>query len=121
MTTRFDEKQAQFRAFHKAHPEVWSLFCRFAFDAINAGRKHIGANAVIERIRWETNVVADRGDEFKINNDHAPFYARMFMANYPEWDGLFRTRRQTSRDAPATNLPPLGPSDWPYQPKGEMS
>ena len=44
-----------------------------------------------------------------INNNYKPFYARRFMACYPQHEGFFRTRKQTSEDKDATNLPELTP------------
>lgn len=79
--------------FHKDNPKVYKLFCKFTHEAIEAGCKNFGTNAIIERIRWETNVVTRSDDEFKINNNHAPYYARLFMHYNPEYEGFFRTRQ----------------------------
>jgi len=78
--------------FHKENPKVWELFVRFTHEVIDAGCKHFGTNAIIERIRWETMIVTS-DLEFKINNNHAPYYARLFMHYHPEHDGFFRTRQ----------------------------
>lgn len=112
MTTRNDEMIAQFKAFHRQHPEVYAAFVQYTFELINAGRTHGAAKMVIERMRWESHVNAAYGSDFKINNNYAPLYARMFMHNYKQYDGFFRTRRMTSKDAPATNLSPLMPGDY---------
>jgi hypothetical protein len=112
MTTRNDEIKQQWWVFHKRHPEVWKMFLRFTFDMINAGYKNGSSMMVIQRIRWETGIVENRGADFKVNNNFAPWYARLFMHYYPEHDGFFRTRRMASQDAPATNLPPLMPADF---------
>jgi hypothetical protein len=47
---------------------------------------------IIERIRWQTGVVAKDSD-FKINNDFAAFYSRMFMLEYPSYSNYFRIRQ----------------------------
>jgi len=31
-------------------------------------------------------------DDYKINNNYIPFYARLFLAEHPECDGFFQTR-----------------------------
>lgn len=87
------------RAFHKAHPEVWTLFERFALDRAARGFAHYSADAVMHRVRWETSGGdKTRGEDgFKINDHHVAFYARRFMRLHPELPGFFRTRRQTSR------------------------
>lgn len=76
---------------HKQNPAVYELFVKYTKEAINAGHEHYGAKGVIERIRWHTSVETG-GDIFKINNNWAPFYARLFMVDYPEHDGFFRLR-----------------------------
>ena len=83
-------KQAWWK-WHKKNPQVWELFQKFTFEAIESGRTHYSTNSVIERIRWYTDIETS-GDVFKINNNHAPYYARLFHLEYPQYDGFFRTR-----------------------------
>ena len=98
METRHDQIKYQVEAFHKKHPEVWDLFVKFTFDRINRGFKNYSVNGIFERIRWDVgNVGGDGVTEFKIGNNHRPFYARRFMRMYPEHDGFFRTRIQKSQ------------------------
>lgn len=78
--------------FDAENPEVWRLFHRFTFEVIHKGHRHFGALGIIYRIRWETTVNADYKDGFKVNNNHACYYARKFMGMYPEREGFFRTR-----------------------------
>lgn len=49
----------------------------------------------MEVVRWDIHIQTVSHD-FKINNNHVPFYARMFMQAYPEHAGFFHTR---SREA----------------------
>lgn len=76
---------------HKDNPHVWPLFERFTYDAINAGHKHYSAQAIIERIRWHSEVET-KGDAFKINNNHCKYMAMYFHYLHPQHDGFFRTR-----------------------------
>jgi len=112
METRLDEMKAQCQAYHKNHPEVWDLFVRFSKEIISKGYANYSVNAIFERIRWEMDVGGSGDSEFKINNNFRPLYARRFMKMYPDHDGFFRTRKQTSEEAPATNLPELQPKDY---------
>ena len=73
---------------HHANPHVYSLFKRFTFDAIDRGHRKFSHWLVMNRIRWETNIETT-GNEFKISNDFIAYYARLFMADYPEYDGIF--------------------------------
>lgn len=112
METRLDEMKAQCQAYHKNHPEVWDLFVRFSKEIISKGYSNYSVNAIFERIRWEMDVGGNGDSEFKINNNFRPLYARRFMKMYPDYDGFFRTRKQTSEEAPPTNLPELQPKDY---------
>lgn len=111
--TRTDEMREQVTRFHKEHPFVWDLFKRFTFEVIGKGMKHYSVNAIFERIRWEHDITRiDPRASFKLNNNYRAFYARRFMAAFPEYDGFFHTRKQTSDEGAATNLPELTPHDY---------
>jgi hypothetical protein len=117
--TRGDEIREAAEAFHRAHPEVWDLFVKFAFEAIAAKRPHYSANAIFERIRWECDVTSGGAGEFRMNNSFRSIYARRFMRVYPEHEGFFRTRRQRSEDRAPTHRPELGPEDYLTAPDGD--
>jgi hypothetical protein len=89
-------KAERFATFHTANPHVYTLFKRFAFEAIEAGRTKLSSQLIIERIRWEASVVTKRTDGYKINDHYKPFYSRMFMSEYPEFSGFFETRERRS-------------------------
>lgn len=81
-----------FELFDSENPQVYELFKHFAFEAIRAGKKTLSSYLIIERIRWETEVVT-RDEPFKVNNNYRPDYARKFMKDFPEHGGIFRTRQ----------------------------
>lgn len=112
--TRYEEMRRQCIRFHREHPKVWELFVQFTFELIDRGFKHYSAqHGVFARIRWETDQAdVDGRSMFKLNNNYSPFYARRFMKMYPQHNGFFRVRKQTSKDELATGLPELGPSDF---------
>jgi hypothetical protein len=83
--------RADYEAFHRAHPEVWEMFERFALQkAREHGRTHYGAKSVMERVRWETE--AGGGEPFSINNNWTAFYARRFV-HVAGWTQDGRLRR----------------------------
>jgi len=84
-----------FTEFDQAHPEIWVLFRNATFQVMERGFRNYGAKSILERIRWHTSIEQGSRD-FKINNNFAPYYARKFHSNYPEFSGFFRTRTQTS-------------------------
>src|SRR5436190_17628290 len=112
MKSRHDELRERAKAFHVTHPDVMELFERFTLELITRGFKHYGAQAVFERVRWETPAGEDGLSSFKVNNDYAAFYARSFRARHPEHRGFFRLRKQRSKDKPASELPELGPDNY---------
>ena len=58
----------EWKHFHVKNPEVYELFKRFAFEAINKGHLRLSSEMIINRIRWETSVVTSDKD-YKINNE----------------------------------------------------
>ena len=113
--TRREQLEEQAKQCHIENPFIWRLFVKFTHEMIDRGFSHYSAHAIFERIRWETDQADAEGrPTFKINNNHRSFYARWFMMKYPQHDGFFRTRRLTSDDKPATDMPELTPDDYPY-------
>ena len=74
------------------NPAVFGLFDRFALQML-AKRRRFGISLLTERVRWEVlmNWARDaRG--FKINNNWAPYYVRMFVADFPQHELMFAMR-----------------------------
>lgn len=83
--------EQQWKKFHEENPQVWELFKKYTFEVVNTGRKHYSVNAIIERIRWHTNIETT-GERFKISNNHRAYYARFFNEQHPELNGFFKTK-----------------------------
>ena len=84
-------QERAFLDYHRDNPEVYALFRRFTFKAISAGRTHMGARMVGERIRWYTQVETTDQD-YKVNDHYWPFYVRVFEAEFPDRKGFFSKR-----------------------------
>ncbi len=87
-----DVARAKFWVFHKNNPHVYDLFCRFALVAARRGRTRFSARTVLHRIRWYTQIETEDPGGFKVNNNWSPFYARLFVHDFPEYATLFETR-----------------------------
>lgn len=87
--------QRRFEAFHEDNPHVYKLFKKYTLEAIAAGRETYSTISIFERIRWYTDIET-QGDPFKINQNFATYYGRMFMRDFPQHDGFFRTRKLRS-------------------------
>lgn len=83
----------KFWTYHRENPAIYGLFCRFTGEALEAGRDHLGAKMIYERIRWFTSIETDWA-EFKLNNNYHAFYARLWMRDHPQHGEFFRTRKQ---------------------------
>ena len=85
---------AEFDAFDAAHPDVWQHFERIALDIWRRGRPHYSARTILHVIRHHIDTTAHvaSADEFCINNNWSPFYARRFMARHPECGSFFERR-----------------------------
>jgi hypothetical protein len=83
----------EFERFDAANPNVYALFKEFTFQAIAAGAKRFSAAAVFERLRWETMIKTQGAEPFKVRDAYRAFYSRKFMAEYPQYDGFFRTTK----------------------------
>jgi len=77
--------------YDKDNPDVYELFCKYAYQALKSGRKNYSANAIFEIIRWHTSIET-KGDDFKISNNYRAYYARKLMALRKEFTGFFRIR-----------------------------
>jgi len=72
---------------------VYQKFEAITFKLINRGRKHIGSMMIVNKIRWET-VVEENNSTFKINNNLAPYLARLFCLLNPLHAEFFKIRER---------------------------
>lgn len=83
---------AKFWKFHHENPQVYRKLVELASEARGAGRKRIGINMLFEVVRWN-HLVHTRSDDFALNNNYAPRYARIIEERNPELKGIFEMRR----------------------------
>ena len=90
----FNDEPPEQRAFYewaKLNPDVINLALKFAREARRSGRQRYSIKTIVERIRWHTTVET-RGDDFKINNNHAGYLVRLLIRLDPSLDGFFELR-----------------------------
>jgi hypothetical protein len=75
----------------RARPDIYRMFDRFTREKIAKGHRHYSSDAVVHRIRWETDT-PDENDTFKISNNHTAYLSRIWMESNPEHAGFFRTQ-----------------------------
>lgn len=89
--------RARFEAFHTEHPEVYRQLVQLARQWVSVGRRRLGIATLFERLRWEWHIAGLTDvDGYKLNNSFRALYARKIMAEHPDLDGLFETRRLTT-------------------------
>lgn len=80
-----------FAAWLALNYRLWQCFERNANAIWDRGRRHYSARTLWEVMRHET-ALAEVDPTFKLNNNHAPSMARLYLALYPEREGFFETR-----------------------------
>ena len=118
--TRCHQIFAAFVQFHKANPQIWTLFERFTLEAIRANYHNYSSTTIFERIRWHVNVDTRTDEKLKLNNNFRPWYARLFNRAHPDSVGFFRNRKLISRQRPPFNTelpfeggePPGDEGEW---------
>lgn len=83
----FDKKSRlwqQFLIFHKSHPEIYEEYKKYIMNILQEGRDLYSAYLLRESDRWNS--------KRKINNNHTPYYARLFIEEHPEYKSFFRLR-----------------------------
>ena len=111
--TRYDQMEEAAFKYHKEHPEIYELFCRFTFDIINRGFQNYGADAIFAQIRWHTDRPdVDGKTTFQVNNNHKTFYTQWFARDYPQYATFFRQRVKISMFKPASRFEELEPQDF---------
>ena len=85
------QRKTDWWEWHLKNPHVWKLFEKYTCDAIDAGLTSYSHWLIINRIRWDFEVVTKSG-EFKISNNYIAFYARLFHAYHPEHSSFFKIK-----------------------------
>lgn len=80
--------------FKRNHPEAYKLLARTAIDLRRRGER-VSAARIFEAVRVE-QLREPNAVPFKLNNSLRPAVARLLMADYPELEGAFETRKAVS-------------------------
>ena len=84
--------EEKFVKFHAENPHIYNLFCKYAQEAIDSGKTRISHWLIINRIRWDSEVLTETEDKFKISNDYIALYARKFIKDNPHMEGFFQLK-----------------------------
>lgn len=81
---------SDFIEWHKKNPDVWHYFEKFAMELIDLGVKECGSITILGRVRYE--YMRKIHEEYKVNNNYAPMYSRVFVQKYPQHSTFFKFR-----------------------------
>lgn len=73
--------EAAFLEFHSENPHVLDRLETLALEAYRRGKRRWSIAAIYEVARWEH--FRTTGDEWKLNNNFKPLYARLIMKRNP--------------------------------------
>ena len=96
-----DTIQAKFEEFHAAHPEVYGKVVELAWTLKaqrEAGRcKWVSIGAIWERLRSDWLFAGRDSEGYKLNNNYRSRYARLLIADFPEFAAIIETRELQSK------------------------
>jgi len=87
-----DSTFENFKSFHRKNPYVYTKLREMAIEWKNAGHTKVGIKMLFEVLRWQHGLKRLDSEEFALNNNYAPHYARLLMAENPGLEGLFELR-----------------------------
>jgi len=88
---RVDPLEQAALEFHARNPHVLEAIVRVCLRVRDAGRRRWGIKAAFEVVRYNAAITTD-GRPYKLNNNHAPYYARWIMRDVPALAGFFVLR-----------------------------
>lgn len=89
-------KTAEFELYHRENPAVLERMIREAREWVQGGGTRLGIGMLVAHIRWIGQV--EQWNDFKINENHGAFYARLIQVECPELIGVFEMRAAEADD-----------------------
>lgn len=86
-----------FERFHRANPHVYAELKARALALKEAGVTRGSIGQLFEVLRYD-HAIQTQNSEFKLNNNHRAFYARVLMFECKELEGFFAVRGQWEGD-----------------------
>jgi hypothetical protein len=86
-----DQFPEEFLDWLRDNQHIWVGFVSEASKVINAGFQHYSARTIVHVLRHHS-ALAERGSEWKINNNVSPYLGRLFALVYPQHATLFEFR-----------------------------
>jgi len=84
--------EESFLEYHLRNPHVYAVLVDLARRTAGRGHSKVGIDMLHAVARWNSMVGVTVGDEFLLNNNHRPYYARLIMLGEEGLFGLFDVR-----------------------------
>ncbi len=84
--------QAEYEKWKELNPAALGMFIGYAHQLLRAGCKRLGAQRIMERMRWEWDISPVGG--FKLNNSYRKYLTADAERICPEMAGKFTTRKE---------------------------
>ena len=94
---------AKFWKYHADNPHVFEAIRDYCVYMKNGGHKRYGIGAIIEGLRWHTDIKTI-GEDFKLGNNHRSCYARLMVIIHPEFSAFFETRHSPGLSLDRKNM-----------------
>lgn len=91
MSDRERSIEQAFRDFHRANPGIYNRLVGMCREARARSCNKVGIGMLFEVLRWD-HLVRTNADDFKLNNNHRAYYARLIMERESDLRGIFETR-----------------------------
>jgi len=86
------ESDAKAAKFHEQNPHVYEQLLSLCMELRKKGYPQYSVRGLFEVLRFKFSVQTSSEDEFKLNNNMTPWYARKIMEENRSLDGFFVTR-----------------------------
>ena len=86
------EQRLAFEKFHEENPHIYHHLVGLCRILQEHGHNKGGIRMVWEKLRWDSRVHTIRIDDYKLNNNHCGFYARLVMDENDDLDDFFDLR-----------------------------
>jgi len=70
---------------------VWDAFVEETMKIRRRGYKHYSARTIVHVLRHHS-AISETSSEWKINNNHSPYLARLFDLMFPHYAGMWEYR-----------------------------
>jgi hypothetical protein len=91
--------QQRFEAFHQANPWIYRVLVQMIQELRDHGVTRFGVRSLWEVLRWKITMgqVHVPDGDFKLNDNFISRYARLLIANNPEYVTMFELRALRAR------------------------